>query len=235
MIGAAAYVVAAGDTVCSGAEIGIALLTGFGAAIAPLVYVCTVAAMMLAFAVDGSCLSARWSRYCVPFGCGVPPIWCAEPHHCRKMSGSRCFLKAIKSRHSAGFAVSVFRHCDRDKYTRELYPWRRRRYHDHCWIERNIHAISNVPDASSCCRTGALAVIFLGLQSEFCRDMCAALSGWKGAEASSLGAASRSRLPNAEGVMNADARACHLNSRCRFPRNAGRSFQFGPWHPCKAG
>lgn len=51
MIGAAAYIVLLAVPFVPGAEIGIALLTGFGAAIAPLVYVCTVAAMMLAFAI----------------------------------------------------------------------------------------------------------------------------------------------------------------------------------------
>lgn len=51
MIGAVAYVVFLATPFVPGAEIGIALLAGFGAAIAPLVYVCTVAAMMLAFTV----------------------------------------------------------------------------------------------------------------------------------------------------------------------------------------
>lgn len=51
MIGAAAYVGLLAMPFVPGAEIGIALLAGFGAAIAPLIYVCTVAAMMLAFAV----------------------------------------------------------------------------------------------------------------------------------------------------------------------------------------
>ena len=51
MIGAVAYVVLLAIPFVPGAEIGIALLAGFGAAIAPLVYVCTVAAMMMAFTV----------------------------------------------------------------------------------------------------------------------------------------------------------------------------------------
>ena len=51
MVGAVAYVVLLALPFVPGAEIGIALLAGFGAAIAPLVYVCTVAAMMLAFTV----------------------------------------------------------------------------------------------------------------------------------------------------------------------------------------
>ncbi|MEO0498901.1 MAG: hypothetical protein AAF141_16370 [Pseudomonadota bacterium] len=51
MIGAVAYVVLLAIPFVPGAEIGIALLAGFGAAIAPLVYVCTVAAMMLGFMV----------------------------------------------------------------------------------------------------------------------------------------------------------------------------------------
>ena len=49
MIGAMAYIGLLAIPFVPGAEIGIALLTGFGAPIAPLVYVCTVAAMMLAF------------------------------------------------------------------------------------------------------------------------------------------------------------------------------------------
>ena len=51
MIGAVAYIGLLAMPFVPGAEIGIALLAGFGAAIAPLIYVCTVAAMMLAFTV----------------------------------------------------------------------------------------------------------------------------------------------------------------------------------------
>ncbi|WP_299732394.1 hypothetical protein [uncultured Tateyamaria sp.] len=51
MIGAVAYVVLLAIPFVPGAEIGMVLLAGFGAAIAPLIYVCTVAAMMLAFTV----------------------------------------------------------------------------------------------------------------------------------------------------------------------------------------
>ncbi|WP_223421968.1 hypothetical protein [Tateyamaria pelophila] len=51
MVGAAAYIVLLALPFVPGAEIGIALLAGFGAAIAPLIYVCTVAAMMLAFTI----------------------------------------------------------------------------------------------------------------------------------------------------------------------------------------
>ena len=51
MIGAAAYVVLLAFPFVPGAEIGLALLATFGAAIAPLIYVCTVCSMMLAFAL----------------------------------------------------------------------------------------------------------------------------------------------------------------------------------------
>ncbi|GAB5445956.1 hypothetical protein [Gymnodinialimonas sp.] len=51
MLGAAAYIGLLAMPFVPGAEIGIALLAGFGAAIAPLIYVCTVAAMMLAFTI----------------------------------------------------------------------------------------------------------------------------------------------------------------------------------------
>ncbi|MFK7765534.1 MAG: hypothetical protein AB8B62_19885 [Roseobacter sp.] len=51
MIGAVAYVGFLAMPFVPGAEIGIALLAGFGAAIVPLIYVCTVAAMMLAFTI----------------------------------------------------------------------------------------------------------------------------------------------------------------------------------------
>lgn len=51
MIGAVAFIVLLAIPFVPGAEIGIALLAGFGSAIAPLVYVCTVAAMMLAFTI----------------------------------------------------------------------------------------------------------------------------------------------------------------------------------------
>ncbi|GGC14952.1 hypothetical protein GCM10011363_34310 [Marivita lacus] len=49
MIGAVAYIGLLALPFVPGAEIGIAMLTAFGAAIAPLVYAATVAAMMLAF------------------------------------------------------------------------------------------------------------------------------------------------------------------------------------------
>lgn len=51
MFGAVAYVGLLAIPFVPGAEIGIALLAAFGAAIAPLIYVCTVAAMMLAFTI----------------------------------------------------------------------------------------------------------------------------------------------------------------------------------------
>ncbi len=51
MIGAVAYVGLLAMPFVPGAEIGIALLGAFGAAIAPLIYVCTVAAMILAFTI----------------------------------------------------------------------------------------------------------------------------------------------------------------------------------------
>lgn len=51
MFGAVAYIGLLALPFVPGAEIGIALLAGFGAAIAPLIYVCTVAAMMLAFTI----------------------------------------------------------------------------------------------------------------------------------------------------------------------------------------
>lgn len=51
MMGATAYVALLAIPFVPGAEIGIALLAGFGAAIAPLVYICTVAAMTLAFTI----------------------------------------------------------------------------------------------------------------------------------------------------------------------------------------
>jgi len=49
MIGAVAYVGLLALPFVPGAEIGLAMLTAFGAAIAPLVYAATVAAMMLAY------------------------------------------------------------------------------------------------------------------------------------------------------------------------------------------
>lgn len=51
MIGAVAYIALLAMPFVPGAEIGIALLAAFGAAIAPLIYVCTVAAMMSAFTI----------------------------------------------------------------------------------------------------------------------------------------------------------------------------------------
>ena len=51
MLGAGAYVALLALPFVPGAEIGIAMLTVFGAAIAPLVYAATVAAMMLSYLV----------------------------------------------------------------------------------------------------------------------------------------------------------------------------------------
>lgn len=51
MMGAIAYVGLLALPFVPGAEIGLAMLAAFGAAIAPLIYVCTVAAMMLAYTV----------------------------------------------------------------------------------------------------------------------------------------------------------------------------------------
>lgn len=50
MFGAAAYIGLLALPFVPGAEIGLAMLAAFGAAIAPLIYVCTVASMILAFA-----------------------------------------------------------------------------------------------------------------------------------------------------------------------------------------
>lgn len=51
MLGAVAYIGLLAMPFVPGAEIGLAMLATFGAAIAPLIYVCTVASMMLAFLV----------------------------------------------------------------------------------------------------------------------------------------------------------------------------------------
>ena len=51
MLGAAAYIGLLALPFVPGAEIGLAMLAAFGPAIAPLIYVCTVASMTLAFAV----------------------------------------------------------------------------------------------------------------------------------------------------------------------------------------
>jgi hypothetical protein len=49
MFGAAAYIGLLALPFVPGAEIGLAMLAAFGAAIAPLIYVCTVASMILAY------------------------------------------------------------------------------------------------------------------------------------------------------------------------------------------
>jgi len=51
MLGAVAYIGLLALPFVPGAEIGLAMLAAFGPAIAPLVYVCTVAAMTLAYAI----------------------------------------------------------------------------------------------------------------------------------------------------------------------------------------
>src|SRR6056297_3471226 len=51
MFGTAAYVGLLALPFVPGAEIGIAMLAGFGPAIAPLIYVTTVASMMLAYGI----------------------------------------------------------------------------------------------------------------------------------------------------------------------------------------
>lgn len=49
MLGSAAYIGLLALPFVPGAEIGLAMLAAFGAAIAPLIYVCTVASMILAY------------------------------------------------------------------------------------------------------------------------------------------------------------------------------------------
>ena len=49
MLGAAAYIGLLALPFVPGAEIGLAMLAAFGAAVAPLIYVCTVASMVLAY------------------------------------------------------------------------------------------------------------------------------------------------------------------------------------------
>jgi hypothetical protein len=51
MLGAVAYIGLLALPFVPGAEIGLAMLAAFGAAIAPLIYVCTIAAMILAYTV----------------------------------------------------------------------------------------------------------------------------------------------------------------------------------------
>lgn len=51
MLGSAAYVGLLALPFVPGAEIGLAMLAAFGPSIAPLIYICTVASMMLAFTV----------------------------------------------------------------------------------------------------------------------------------------------------------------------------------------
>ena len=51
MLGAVAYIGLLALPFVPGAEIGLAMLAAFGAAIAPLIYVCTVASMTLAFVI----------------------------------------------------------------------------------------------------------------------------------------------------------------------------------------
>lgn len=51
MLGSLAYIILLAIPFVPGAEIGIALLSSFGASIAPLIYAATVVAMMLAFCV----------------------------------------------------------------------------------------------------------------------------------------------------------------------------------------
>jgi hypothetical protein len=58
MLGMAAYVLLLAIPFVPGAEIGFALLTAFGASIAPLVYAATVVSMMLAYSI-GRLLPAR--------------------------------------------------------------------------------------------------------------------------------------------------------------------------------
>ena len=51
MLGAAAYIGLLALPFVPGAEIGLAMLAAFGGAIAPLIYICTVASMLLAYTV----------------------------------------------------------------------------------------------------------------------------------------------------------------------------------------
>jgi hypothetical protein len=63
MLGAAAYVGLLAFPFVPGAEIGLAMLAAFGAAIAPLIYICTLAAMMPAYTA-GCILPIEALRHC---------------------------------------------------------------------------------------------------------------------------------------------------------------------------
>ena len=84
-----------------GAEVGIAMLTAFGAAIAPLVYVATVRGDdACPTRWGGFCPARRW-RGCLAFcGCARRPIWSPVPPRCHRMSGSRCSSKVRRPERS---------------------------------------------------------------------------------------------------------------------------------------
>jgi hypothetical protein len=65
MLGLVAYIGLLAIPFVPGAEIGIAMLTAFGAGIAPLVYAATVAVDDAVLHWGGSCRRRRWRRLCV--------------------------------------------------------------------------------------------------------------------------------------------------------------------------
>ena len=97
MIGAVAYVALLAMPFVPGAEIGIVLLAVFGAAIAPLVYVCTVAAMMLAFTVGRFLPTSALEQLLRVLRMRRAADLVARAHHCRKTSESRCSSKGSQN------------------------------------------------------------------------------------------------------------------------------------------
>jgi putative Mn2+ efflux pump MntP len=97
MTGAMAYVGFLAMPFVPGAEIGIALLAGFGAATAPLIYVCTVAAMMLAFTIGRFLPITALERLLRALRLRRAADLVAARLHCRRTSVSRCYWKASRN------------------------------------------------------------------------------------------------------------------------------------------
>jgi len=84
MVGALAYIVLLAMPFVPGAEIGIAMLTAFGAAIAPLVYGATVLAMLLSYSLGrllpitvlARLLSFLWMRRAADLVTRAAPLTC---------------------------------------------------------------------------------------------------------------------------------------------------------------
>ena len=104
------YIVLMALPFCPGIEIGLALLALGGREIAPLVYLATVVALVLAFVVGRFFPRARWSNRSLACGCGAPPRPCGRlPRSTASAGCSFCLATAVRGSCAFWSATAISR------------------------------------------------------------------------------------------------------------------------------